>query len=125
MGTILLGLIFLAVVSMLPVAIPLAIAITITLVVLVLVSEKQNRQKADQVIKAILIDEIAIYKEKVQNTGFSIGWRGSGRSYYRYKNVLDHYECVFSVVYKDGTTGTIKCIKGSDVYNTLIWKMHN
>ncbi len=107
------------------VVLAVAAVVAVAFVALIFWYNKQQTENADKVVKAILIDEIAIYKEKVQNTGFSIGWRGSGRSYYRYKNVLDHYECVFSVVYKDGTTGTIKCIKGSDVYNTLIWKTHN
>lgn len=100
-------------------------SIALVLVVLVLVIGKRQKENAENVARAILIDEIAVYKEEVQNTGFSIGWRGSGRSYFRFKNVLDHYECVFSVVYKDGRTGAIKCRKDSDVYNILIWKTHN
>ena len=100
-------------------------SIALVLVVLALVISKKQKENAENVARAILIDEIAVYKEEVQNTGFSIGWRGSGRSYFRFKNVLDHYECVFSVVYKDGRTGTIKCRKDSDVYNILIWKTHN
>lgn len=102
-----------------------AAVIAIAFVALMFWYNKRQIENADKVVKAILVDEIAVYKEEVQNTGFSIGWRGSGRSYFRFKNVLDHYECVFSVVYKDGTTGTIKCRKDSYVYNKLIWKTHN
>lgn len=87
--------------------------------------DKRKKEDAENVARAILIEETAVYKEEVQNTGFSIGWRGSGRSYFRYKNVLDYYECVFSVKYKDGRTGRIKCRKDSDVYNILIWKTKN
>lgn len=78
--------------------------------------------KAKKVSRAILVETIAMYKQKAQNTGFSIGQKGSWRSYYRYKDILDHYECVFSVVYNDGKTGTIKCRQDSEIYNILIWK---
>lgn len=77
----------------------------------------------DRVVRAVLLEEIAVYKEKVENTGFSIGWGWrSGRSYYRYRNVLDHYECIFNVVYLGGETGTIRCRKGDAIYYELIRK---
>ena len=94
----------------------------IGLVALIIWYSKWRSEKADKVVKAKLIEEVAVYKEKVQNTGFSVGRKGSFRSYYRYKNVLDHYECEFSVVYENGSVGTIKCAKDSDVYNKLIRK---
>jgi hypothetical protein len=102
-----------------------AAVVIIALVALYFWYSKWQIENAENVARAILVDEIAVYKEEVQNTGFSIGWRSSGRSYFRFKNVLDHYECVFSVVYEDGRTGTIKCRKDSYVYHKLIWKTHN
>lgn len=97
-------------------------SIALVFAVLLLVSDKRQKENAQRVVRAILIETIAMYKKKAQNTGFSIGWKGSWRSYYRYKDVLDHYECVFSVVYNDGKTGTIKCRQDSEIYNILIWK---
>lgn len=76
-----------------------------------------------EIAKAKLIEEIAVYKEKIKHTGFSIGWSGrSGRSYFRFKEVLDHYECVFELEYKDGRTGRVKCKKHGAFYNELIKK---
>lgn len=76
----------------------------------------------NRVERAELIEEIPVYKEKAENTGYSISWRGYRRDYYRYKNVIDHYKCVFKVVYLNGETGTIKCRKNDYKYNKLIRK---
>lgn len=75
---------------------------------------------ADKVVRATLLEEVEVYKEKIENTGFSIGY--SWRSYYRYKKVFDHYECTFILVYEDGKTGIIKCKKGSKAYYELMQK---
>lgn len=97
--------------------------ITVALVALIFWYSKQQIENAEKVVSAELIDTTAVYKEQVQNTGFSLGRKGSFRSYYRYKNVLDHYECTFSVVYNDGKTGTIKCRQDSEIYNILTRKL--
>ena len=78
----------------------------------------------NRVERAELIEEIAVYKKVAERTGFSVSWDWRhGRDYYRYKNVIDHYKCVFSVVYKDGSTGTIRCRKYDYKYNKLIRKI--
>ena len=88
-----------------------------------LLVEKKQKNIACRIVRAELIDEVAVYKEKTVNTGFSIGLRlRSFRNYYRYKNVLDHYRCTFKVVYITGRVGTISCKKGSTLYNELIVK---
>lgn len=88
-----------------------------------LLNEKMQKNIACRIARAELIDEVAVYKEKTVNTGFSIGLRlRSFRNYYRYKNVLDHYRCTFKVVYITGRVGTISCKKGSTLYNELIVK---
>lgn len=82
-----------------------------------------EKDKADRVVKAEFLYEVAVYTKKAEHTGFSIGWSWrSGRDYYRYRKVLDHYDCVFRVVYSDGKTGTIRCRKGNAIYNELIRK---
>ena len=98
------------------------LAVIGVLVVKVLIAALQ-RDRINDVARAELIEVIAVYKERIENTGFSISWSGrSGRSYYRYKEVLDHYKCRFRVVYKNGKTGIIECRKDSVTYNELIRK---
>lgn len=88
-----------------------------------LVNEKIQKNLARRIVSAELIDEVAVYKDKAVNTGFSIGIRlRSFRNYYRYKEVIDHYSCTFKVVYITGRVGTITCKKGSTLYNELIIK---
>ena len=84
--------------------------------VLVMTRVLENKE-LHGVVKAELINEVAVTKEKPVNTGFSVGY--SYRSYYRYKQVVDHYECSFKVWYEDGRTGTIKCRKYSAMYRKL------
>lgn len=95
-------------------------AVAVTVFVLIW---KEQKRLANNVVRAKLIEEVAVYKRVIEHTGFSIGfgWR-SGRDYYRYKNVLDHYECVFRVIYKNGEEDTITCVKDSTLYNELIFK---
>lgn len=76
----------------------------------------------NRVERAELIEEIPVYKEKAENTGYSISWSGYRRDHFRYRNVIDHYKCVFKVVYMNGETGTIKCRKNDYKYNKLIRK---
>ena len=86
-----------------------------------LVGKAQDKVVAS-VVRAELIYEVPVYKEIVEHTGFSISWRGSGRNYYRFKKVLDHYECKFRVLYKNGRTGTLTCTKDTPMYNNLMMK---
>lgn len=99
--------------------------IAVVFVVLVLAVGKHQTENITKVVKAQLLFEVPVYKEEIQNTGFSISWRGYGRSYYRYKDVLHHYECTFMVEYEGGKTGVIKCRKPSFVYNQLIIKCND
>lgn len=85
---------------------------------------KFEKIKANSVRKALLESEVAVYKTVSEHTGYSVGWRwGSRRDHYRYKKVIDHYECTFSVIYTDGKRGTIRCRKGDAVYKRLIQKV--
>ncbi|MBE6547845.1 MAG: hypothetical protein E7667_03065 [Ruminococcaceae bacterium] len=115
---------FLCVVFEIPAyVIVLAVIGIIAFAVLIIWLDKKELSVIDKVVSAELLNEVAVYKEKIENTGFSIGYSWhSGRSYYRYKKVLDHYDCYFKVVYADGSTGTKKCKKGSNMYNELILK---
>ena len=76
---------------------------------------------SDDVAEAILEREIAVYKTKAELTGYSVSW-DERRDHYEYRDVLDHYECVFSVKYKDGRKESIKCAKGGALYSILIEK---
>lgn len=103
----------------------IAAVVVVAVIALALAYNKKQIENAQKVVSAILVERTAVMKEEVKNTGFSIGWGGSGRSYFRFKEVFDHYECVFNVMYNDGSVGTIKCKQDSEVYNILIWKTHN
>ncbi len=98
------------------------VIVIIAFVALLLLLSTLQNENADRVVRAKLIEEIAVYKEELDNTGFSVGWKGQAYSNFEYQKVFDHYECVFSVLYNDGKTGTIRCIKGDEIYNKLIWK---
>lgn len=100
-----------------------AVLLFIGLIVLILLMMKFEADRADRVVKAELIKEVPKYKRITEHTGFSVGYRRhSLRDHYRYKTVLDYYECEFKVVYKDGGTGVIKCRNDSVAYSKLIQK---
>ena len=97
------------------------IGIVALMIVSSVLESKAQKRTADDIEKARLIDEIAVYKKKSEYTGYSISWH-ERRDHYTYKNVLDHYECVFIVTHKDGKCERITCKKGSTLYNELIEK---
>ena len=76
---------------------------------------------AEGIVKARLIRECAVYKKKREYTGDSFGSDG-WRAHYNYVDVIDHYDCTFSVTYTDGRRDELKCRKGSHLYNELIKK---
>ena len=71
------------------------------MIIIAVLQNKYNERMSDDVAEAILEREIAVYKTKAELTGCSVSW-GERRDHYEYRDVLDHYECVFSVKYKDG-----------------------
>ena len=101
------------------------ILVSAGIITLGVVFEKLNR-KADEkvangVTKARLVKEVGVYKREAEHSGYSVSW-DERRDHYTYKDVLDHYECIFEVTYNDGQTGQIKCTKGSFLYCELIAK---
>ena len=96
--------------------------IVLAIAALLLWLEKLQKKTADNVVKADLIEEIAVYKEELKNTGFSVGRKGEYFRHYGYEDVLHHYECVFKVMYKDGRIGELRCRKDSALYDELIKK---
>lgn len=118
MGTIILGIILLYICYVIKNFWWIVIG-AIAILVLTKVFENQELQG---MVRAELIEEKAVKKTQAVNTGYSFGWRGGYRSHYRYKDVVDHYECYFKVVYEDGRTKTIKCRKDSSMYRKLINK---
>ena len=82
---------------------------------------KRDKAIADSIIKARLISESAVYKKKHEYTGYSFGKSGR-RAHYQYVDVIDHYDCTFSVVYNDGRRDELKCCKGSYLYRELMKK---
>ena len=91
------------------------------LVAIILIENKIQEEIADKIKTAKLIKEVAVYKKKAENTGFSVTWEGR-RDHYTYVDALDHYKCTFLVKYKDGTQKSITCKKDSTLYSRLIMK---
>lgn len=120
--------IFLGLVCCAALGIPILAVVLVAIVVIALVvtmnlaKEKKQKENADDVVRAELIEKIAIQKKIDEHTGYTLSWSGYRRDHFRYKNVVDHYECVFKVVYKNGVEGTITCVKDSWLYNELIAK---
>lgn len=116
MGTIILGIVILFI----GYAIKDFWWIVICAIAILVLAKVLESKEVHGVVKAELIKEEAKRKRKAENTGYSIG--RSYRSYYRYRWVIDHYECHFKVWYEDGRTGEIKCRKDSAMYRKLISK---
>lgn len=120
--------IFLGLVCCAAFGIPILAVVLVAIVVIAFVitinlaKEEKQKELADNVVRAELIKETAIKKRVDEHTGYTLSWSGYRRDHFRYKNVLDHYECVFRVVYKNGKEGTISCVKNSWLYNELIVK---
>ena len=87
-----------------------------------IIDGKMKKEMAENVVKASLIKEIAVYGRKSVCIGYSVAWHEKSRHYYTYKDILDHYDCVFLVTRKDGSVGRIKCRKDSQLYKDLISK---
>lgn len=118
--TIVLGLFWCLVFEIPMIAVVLVALVVATVFILLLMAYKKN---IDNVATATLTERVAVYKEIAKRSGFSLGWSGPSRTYYRYQDVLDHYDCVFSVVYKSGRTGVIRCEEGGATYNELMKKV--
>ena len=82
---------------------------------------KNQKETAEKITHATLITETAVYVKKEKLTGYSVSRRGSC-AHYSYIDEIDHYECVFMVVYNDGKTDTLTCVKNSVLYKALIAK---
>ncbi len=82
---------------------------------------KRQQKIAKSVLRARQTEEIAVYKKKSVHTGYSVS-RGGKRDHYGCKDILDHYECVFAVEYKDGRKGELRCFKDSVLYAELLKK---
>ena len=89
--------------------------------ILAVINIRQEKNLAESIVKARLISERAVYKKKHEYTGDSFGSDG-WRAHYKYVDVIDHYDCVFAVVYSDGRKDELKCCKGSYLYRELIQK---
>ena len=89
--------------------------------ILAVIDIKHEENLAQSIVKARLISECAVYKKKHEYTGDSFGSDG-WRAHYNYVDVIDHYDCIFSVVYNDGRKDELKCRKGSHLYRELIKK---
>ena len=98
------------------------VGLIIFALILAVAELKKQIATADRVTNATLIDEVAVYKQKAQITGYSVRLGERRRDHYSYVNVVDHYKCVFYVKYKDGKTDNITCLKNSLLYNELITK---
>ena len=98
------------------------IGIVVFLIGIGIWSFKAQKKLVSNIQKAEFVKEIPVYKPTEKNTGYSIGWNGR-RENYVYTRTIDHYECVFSVIYKDGKREMINCKKGSDLCNELIFKV--
>lgn len=84
---------------------------------------KSQEDKANKVVKAELIEIVAVYKRVTEHTGFSLGYSlRSGYNHYQYRNVIDRYDCTFKVEYEDGSTGKIECVQDDDIYKKLMLK---
>ena len=103
-------------------AVIIGVAALLIIFAVIGIAEARHQQKiADSIVKATKTEEIAVYKKKTEHTGYSLS-RGERRDNYEYKDVLDHYECVFSVKYKSGQSGVVKCRKDSLLYAELLRK---
>ncbi|MBR6559124.1 MAG: hypothetical protein IKT70_09000 [Clostridia bacterium] len=74
--------------------------IGLAIAALLLWLEKLQKKTTDNVVKDDLIEEIAVYKDELKNTGFSVGRKGECFRHYGYEDVLHHYECVFKLCIK-------------------------
>ena len=97
------------------------VALLLVCAVVGIVETKHQQKIADSIVKATKTEEIAVFKQRTEHTGYSLS-HGERRDHYEYKDVLDHYECVFSVKYKNGESGVIKCRKDSLLYAELLRK---
>ena len=87
-----------------------------------IVSEKYNNYLLTNVTKTVLMKEVPIYKRVARQEGFTVSFEGYRRVIYRYENVLEGYDCIFRVYYESGNAKTVKCKKGSKLYNELVSK---
>ena len=97
------------------------IAILILACAFVIIKHEHEIKVAESIATAILIDEKTVYERKAEHTGYSVSFN-ERRDHYTYVDVPIYQECTFSVYYKDGRRGTLKCTKNSSLYSLLIAK---
>ena len=97
------------------------IAILILACAFVIIKHEHEIKVAESIATAILIDEKTVYERKAEHTGYSVSFN-ERRDHYTYVDVPVRRECTFSVYYKDGRRGTLKCTKNSSLYSLLIAK---
>ena len=92
------------------------IAILILACAFVIIKHEHEIKVAESIATAILIDEKTVYERKAEHTGYSVSFN-KRRDHYTYVDVPIYQECIFSVCYKDGRRGTLKCTKNSSLYS--------
>ena len=100
-----------------PIYMVLYILITVGTVVVVHYSDLKE---ADGVVSAKLVGRKNVMREELTPSGISVGSSGSIRGYLRYRNVLDHVDVEFDVVYKEGGTRRIIAQENSKKYKRLM-----
>lgn len=69
---------------------------------------------------AVVMKRTKVMRDTVRPSGFSIGSKGSFRSYYRFGHEYSHTEVKFEVHYNDGSVRHITANVGSNAYQKLI-----
>ena len=74
----------------------------------------------DKIVSAEVIERIQVTKDEYQRSGFSFGWHGGARMYWRVKQVPSHIEVIVEVAYNDGKRRVVSLREGSLRYHQIM-----
>lgn len=97
----------------------IAIVIGIVLVYIFVASYIKKKQ-LENITHVQLIGKTDIYRERFENTGFSIGTNGHGRAYFRRRKDFQKSEVSFYITYSDKDPQTVLVMDDSKAYFKLL-----
>lgn len=79
-----------------------------------------RRRRDEKIVSAEVISRTPITRGEHQYSGFSIGWHGNPRAYWRWERVPSHIQVELEVVYEDGKHSRLSLMEGSQRYNRIM-----
>lgn len=91
-----------------------------TVALCVVIGVVGTRKSDQKIVSAKVVERTQIMTDECAPSGFSLGSRGGGRLYWRFRKVPSHVEVKVDVVFEDGEHQRLTLTEGSGRYNRIM-----